>query len=206
MISEQAVTLVTFGLAVVGIAAAGGAIVVGLRILRMAGVQTEEIGRLRQRIDALEAEWEALAIVGDAGGGGGAAAESLVAAKLSESAYPRLVAEAGPPIEMLPALAVMPSPDDAATVSPELDDAALGTDTDADSWPGADALAEPTAAELRTAFATLVRARNHRAALAAGEEIVDLFPNSRMAADFQRLRPYLEARLRRKTARSAEAG
>jgi len=63
--------------------------------------------------------------------------------------------------------------------------------------PSNDRLAD--AAALRDEFAALVRSARFAAAIRKGEEIVALVPDSRMAHDFNLLRPHLEAR-------AAEAG
>jgi len=49
---------------------------------------------------------------------------------------------------------------------------------------------------LRDEFGSLVRNRDFQAAMQKGEEIAELFPESRMTADYRNLRPHLERRRR----------
>ncbi len=60
--------------------------------------------------------------------------------------------------------------------------------------PRYDAFIEDCARDLRDSFAESVRIGDFTTALSKGDEIVELFPESRMAADFQSLRSHLERR------------
>ena len=68
-----------------------------------------------------------------------------------------------------------------------------------------DGLIEAKALGMRAEFAALVRAQNFKAAMDKGDEIVELFPESRMASDYQRIRPQLQRRLHEASARQAKA-
>lgn len=64
--------------------------------------------------------------------------------------------------------------------------------------------APPEAPSLRDAFVASIRAGDFARALAQGEHIVTVAPQSRMAADFLALRPYLQHRAKDEPSRRAQ--
>ena len=66
-------------------------------------------------------------------------------------------------------------------------------------------LKEEKSRTLREEFASLVRNRDFKTAMRKGEEIVELFPDSRMTVDYKSILPHLQRRERQAESASADA-
>ena len=66
-------------------------------------------------------------------------------------------------------------------------------------------LKEEQSRTLREEFASLVRNRDFKTAMRKGEEIVDLFPDSRMTADYKSILRHLQRREQQAESAAADA-
>lgn len=177
-----------FGQAFLGlVATVGGLLVAGLvwgicRYAYAAIEAIEEIRSLHERLDMLESTVElhsaqaglSATLVDDL--------SALVAGKLQQARYPRIVS-------------------DEDEGEPDL--------TEAESAERAEAIEEETAAVasrdpvvLRAEFGDLVRNHQYADALSKGRQIASMFPESRMATDFENIRSHLERRVVKQVAQA----
>jgi hypothetical protein len=191
-----------------GVAATSAAVAWnGLTLSDELARQTAELDELRPRVDVLEAVTDlhsaqaalSAPLVDDLA--------NVIEGKLPDRASPRLVFPRPAEAPAAPDKAEVPKPlrPAARTLAPAHVaedfgvDEELPPDEEFNDEPAfrptirtATASREPGA--LRAAFSARVRSGDFRGALALGAEIVTAAPNSRMAADFLALRPYLEHR------------
>ncbi|MFH0980066.1 MAG: hypothetical protein V2A79_00820 [Planctomycetota bacterium] len=170
--------------AIAGAVVATGGVAVGflalaaVRFGAMLVARTERIELLVSRLEALEQAMEVQGVAVDLARAGAGDPEKLVAASVGGDGFPRLVRPETP---------APPQP------SEEREERLR-------------AMRRAKALQLREDFARLVRSRDYEGALSAGAQMVELFPESAMAREFQTLRPRLrEGANFRKPARPASA-
>ena len=175
----------------------------GFWLAQLALKVEENLGVLRRRVDAVESAVElhsaqsslSATLVDDI--------SALVAGKLEDVPYPRIVKDDEESDDGAAVGALADAMD--AALADALAGAVAHSDVDEvaiclDRQVGAAEPGEPQVISneqvhaLRAAFAARLRDGDFAAALKSGEEIVARFPRSRMAGDFERIRPHLQRR------------
>ena len=220
VLRATAVALFTIGGVTAGFLALA-AVRLGTTILN----RTALIEELVVRIDALEQAIESNDGLVDVADSEGADPHRLVAADVSRDAYPRLVAD-----ETCTQPAEEPAVAESATACSREEHqwqmayqngdlvacqrtlkhlrGALEPGRIAALEAGLEAMSRAKAQQFREDFARLVRSGNYNAALIAGERIVEVFPDSDMAREFEALRPHLtkKTKNRKPNAQPASVG